>query len=271
MSSSVTSKRAPNWSSTEIDTLQEAVNERKCIFEASANTVEANLRKNRAWQQIADTVNSVGGHARTAENCRKRWSDFKSSLKQKLATIRKEQTRTGGGISMSPSLTATEEKAAESIRRQAVEGVPLGIDTLQQPAAATQSRTPATIAAAASRGTERDESVAAKRASASPDYETADDDDEIQQPAAASTPPPRSKRNRLELIANLEKSRLRTEEERLKVEKERLETEKERLQVERELLRVRQQSLEVARERLAVKKNQTRSSEGDRQLHFFNA
>ncbi|CAH1102118.1 unnamed protein product [Psylliodes chrysocephalus] len=63
------------------------------------------------WQNIADVLNSLGYGSKTADKWLKTWTDMKYNLKKKASDIKKDQSKTGGGLGSTKILTPFEERA----------------------------------------------------------------------------------------------------------------------------------------------------------------
>ncbi|XP_064622521.1 myb/SANT-like DNA-binding domain-containing protein 4 [Lineus longissimus] len=69
-------KRKPKFTETELDALVEGVQaKKKTVFNKFTDAVH-NEEKRIAWQKITDSINSVSKTLRTADDVRRKWSDW---------------------------------------------------------------------------------------------------------------------------------------------------------------------------------------------------
>ncbi|KOB56417.1 Uncharacterized protein OBRU01_25830 [Operophtera brumata] len=84
---------------------------------------QGRLRADRLWQELADTLNSVGsGVRKTSDKWKKVWACWKSKTKKKALAIRRHASGTGGGPSCRLILTPLEARVVGVIGALAVEG-----------------------------------------------------------------------------------------------------------------------------------------------------
>ncbi|KAE8623356.1 hypothetical protein XENTR_v10005577 [Xenopus tropicalis] len=86
-------------------------------------------KKNKAWKDIAEHVNSVGVCVRNVHQCKKRYQDIKRCLKKKLAEKSRYRSGTGGGPAKRVHYTRYEELLRTYIHRESVRGVSGMFDT----------------------------------------------------------------------------------------------------------------------------------------------
>ena len=86
--------------------------------------------KESIWGIITDNVNAVGNCKRDVAKVKRKWQDWKSRTKLKIAAIRKSQ-RTSSGKNDTPAgtLTDDEDKIRMLLGETAISGVPGGIDS----------------------------------------------------------------------------------------------------------------------------------------------
>ena len=65
--------RKQNFSASRIAVLTEKVEENLSIIQSKLTNSVTNLKRNEAWQKIADAVNAVGISNRTAAEIREKW------------------------------------------------------------------------------------------------------------------------------------------------------------------------------------------------------
>ncbi|XP_021709465.1 uncharacterized protein LOC110679358 [Aedes aegypti] len=77
------------------------------------------------WSNLAEDLNSLGPPTKTAEKWKRVWGDWKSNIKKKLVSNRKEQRSTGGGPCKIIELSSLEERVVDMAGlTAAVEGIP---------------------------------------------------------------------------------------------------------------------------------------------------
>uniref|UniRef100_A0A6P7F4N7 Regulatory protein zeste n=1 Tax=Diabrotica virgifera virgifera TaxID=50390 RepID=A0A6P7F4N7_DIAVI len=76
------------------------------------------------WEDLTNTLNSMGGAIKPWQSWRKCWQDIRSRTKVKMGNIKKHQNKTGGGPPIPPedNLTSTEEDVYSIIKEVSVEG-----------------------------------------------------------------------------------------------------------------------------------------------------
>ncbi|XP_068089456.1 uncharacterized protein [Hyperolius riggenbachi] len=84
--------------------------------------------KERLWATIRAAIRDVEGVDRTAQTCRKRFTDIKLKLHKKLTKLRHYATGSGGGPPASLKLTPYEEVVEPFIQTEALHGIPGGYD-----------------------------------------------------------------------------------------------------------------------------------------------
>ncbi|XP_075037450.1 uncharacterized protein LOC142098509 [Mixophyes fleayi] len=80
-------------------------------------------RRHQLWGRACDAVNAVGPLKRTVAHCRKRFSDIKRRLKEKMAQERRSTRRTGGGPPLRMEYTTYEEELRQIMPAEIVEGI----------------------------------------------------------------------------------------------------------------------------------------------------
>ncbi|XP_075042377.1 uncharacterized protein LOC142101835 [Mixophyes fleayi] len=80
-------------------------------------------RRHQLWGRVCDAVNAVGPLKRTVAHCRKRFSDIKRRLKEKMAQERRSTRRTGGGPPLRMEYTTYEEELRQIMPAEIVEGI----------------------------------------------------------------------------------------------------------------------------------------------------
>ncbi|XP_075049820.1 uncharacterized protein LOC142109652 [Mixophyes fleayi] len=80
-------------------------------------------RRHQLWERVCEAVNAVGPLKRTVAHCRKRFSDIKRRLKEKMAQERRSTRRTGGGPPLRMEYTTYEEELRQIMPVEIVEGI----------------------------------------------------------------------------------------------------------------------------------------------------
>lgn len=111
--------KSKNWTTKETVILLEEVQTEYTLLVSQFQNSVTTKKKQAIWKRIADRVNCVGGENRTAESCKKRWKDLKSSYLNKP----KFNSGTGGG---KPAPPVPFEDLLEQIIGQSnlTEGIP---------------------------------------------------------------------------------------------------------------------------------------------------
>ena len=79
------------------------------IFNKFTDTV-TNEKKERAWKQITDSINSVSKTLRTVDEVRRKWSDWSSITKGKDSQQKREARKTGGGKAEDVQISEVERR-----------------------------------------------------------------------------------------------------------------------------------------------------------------
>ncbi|XP_075056606.1 uncharacterized protein LOC142142640 [Mixophyes fleayi] len=80
-------------------------------------------RHHQLWGRVCEAVNAVGPLKRTVAHCRKRFSDIKRRLKEKMAQERRSTRRTGGGPPLRMEYTTYKEELRQIMPAEIVEGI----------------------------------------------------------------------------------------------------------------------------------------------------
>ncbi|XP_075061127.1 uncharacterized protein LOC142149721 [Mixophyes fleayi] len=107
------------------------------------------LRKKIIWQKLTDAVNAVGHIKRSVDNCRKRISDIKRRVKEKMFEEHRAATANGGGPAVVLTYTSYEDEFKQLIAPEVLEGINVR-DTdrpVSQPMAASAQQQKCPVAA----------------------------------------------------------------------------------------------------------------------------
>lgn len=122
-------KRAPSFSSEELEVLLDEVSLHKVTLFSSFRNNLCNSNKKELWSDIARKMAASGsGTPRSWQDVRKKWHDFSSQVKVRGSAVRRDRARTGAGTSSVQPLTAHEEKALAIMGDTISHGIPGGID-----------------------------------------------------------------------------------------------------------------------------------------------
>ncbi|XP_075036602.1 uncharacterized protein LOC142098054 [Mixophyes fleayi] len=80
-------------------------------------------RHHQLWARVCDAVNVVGPLKRSVAHCRKRFSDVKRRLKEKMAEKRRSTRRTGGGPPLRMEYTSHKEELRQIMPAEIVEAI----------------------------------------------------------------------------------------------------------------------------------------------------
>ncbi|XP_014676609.1 PREDICTED: uncharacterized protein LOC106816498 [Priapulus caudatus] len=225
---------------------------------------------------------------------RLKWSHLQSEVKKKAAKKRKDERKTGGGPCEVPDLTPIEEKIMAIIPTVAIEGIPGGIDTLDEStfrdvaplspcteASQCDSRppfesTPETqfleedawqplqiVSLGIGLGPEMDENPTVVSSVSSTPPQPAQQQNEYVDTHRKDTHHKRRRRDPGAEMSTKEVDIIRVVQERLKLETERLHCEQHRLAAEQEcMLDIEKRRLEIEQQRLEIELRRDTVSQG---------
>lgn len=129
MTSEVSKKRVPNFSSSETELLTHIVRRYSHVLENKKTDVVSNKLKEETWCKVADDFNSTSGvYVRNAQTLRAKYENIKKNLKRKYGDYRRSLYKTGGGPSQHIHLTHEEEIVMELVG-PSVKGLPPRFDS----------------------------------------------------------------------------------------------------------------------------------------------
>lgn len=103
-------RRAFNFTHDELEALVVAVEERKAeLFGKFTPTLTAQI-KEKKWQEATEAVSAVRGVQRTVDSIKKKWSTIASDAKTRGVLQKRDQAKTGAGVTEVKPLTSLEEK-----------------------------------------------------------------------------------------------------------------------------------------------------------------
>lgn len=105
-------RKGPNFSELEKCILVELIGSRRDIIESKTSDAKMILKKNKEWDDLAAEFNSRHGiNKRTTAQPKSLWKNLKSKTKSAVAKERRDQTKTGGGVS-----EVTTDKISSAVR-----------------------------------------------------------------------------------------------------------------------------------------------------------
>lgn len=90
-------KRKQNFTVPECTIILEQVERHLDIIRGKHSNAVTNARKQKAWQDITRSVNSLGYAQRTAAEVRDKWRNLTQQAKKQHAGLVKARRKTGGG------------------------------------------------------------------------------------------------------------------------------------------------------------------------------
>ncbi|XP_067668034.1 myb/SANT-like DNA-binding domain-containing protein 4 [Haliotis asinina] len=120
--------RKSNFSSFELDILTAEVAQNSNYLFGKLSAAVTAAGKKRLWNEIAEKINANANTKRDGDEVRKKWTDFRSSVKKKEMTRRREMKKTGGGP-CPQQLSEVEERVASLIPTCQLEGIEGGMES----------------------------------------------------------------------------------------------------------------------------------------------
>jgi len=72
------------------------VEKRAKLLFGSLSGATTGAMKQKGWEGVTGEVNAVGGYGRSVAEMKKKWVCRKSETKNKMASVKREQQKTGG-------------------------------------------------------------------------------------------------------------------------------------------------------------------------------
>ena len=91
-------ERQPNWTGEERKMLRDRYEEHKNELEAKFSPSITNNNKVELWQEISDSVSSLGVAKRSVAQCKKKYANMVTTAKTIHNNYKMERSKTGGGI-----------------------------------------------------------------------------------------------------------------------------------------------------------------------------
>lgn len=121
--------RKKNFTNTELEILvNEVESNQQILFSSFTAGGITNKRKNAAWENVTNAVNSVGSEERTVPEIKKKWFDIKVLAKKRVTAHRREMSATGGGQTTT-ELSPLDNRIACIIGDTALSGITKDGDT----------------------------------------------------------------------------------------------------------------------------------------------
>lgn len=81
-------KRKSNFAACEVSAIMEGIGKRMTTVNAKFTDSVTNAKKMKAWQEIAELVNTVSPVGRSVEEVKKKWEDMKTRTKKRAMEVR---------------------------------------------------------------------------------------------------------------------------------------------------------------------------------------
>uniref|UniRef100_A0A8C5CWD2 Myb/SANT-like DNA-binding domain-containing protein n=1 Tax=Gadus morhua TaxID=8049 RepID=A0A8C5CWD2_GADMO len=111
-----------NFTESELAILLHEVEMRKHMLFGTLSTGINAKQKRNEWERVCEAVNAVGFQQRTNSEIKKKWSDLKVEVKQRVSAHRRSVTETGGGTGVG-ELSPFDLRVAALIGDTALTGV----------------------------------------------------------------------------------------------------------------------------------------------------
>ena len=125
-------KRQPNFSADELEALTAGVEKRSKVLFGMLSGATTSATKQRAWEGITNEVNAVAGYGRTVGEIKRKWVCLKSETKGKMAAVKRERQKTGGGTNEEQEVSLMGSRIMGIMGEVCVVGIDGGIDTSKQ-------------------------------------------------------------------------------------------------------------------------------------------
>jgi len=122
-------KRQPNFTNEEVEVLTQGVEKRAKLLFGPLSGVNTGAMKQRGWEGVASEVNAVGGFGRSVAELKKKWVCVKSQTKGKVAAVKREQQKTGGGVSDAGEVSEMDMRILGVMGEVCVTGMSSGFDS----------------------------------------------------------------------------------------------------------------------------------------------
>jgi len=124
-------KRQPNFTADEMETLTTGVENRAKLLFGTLGGATTAAAKDNGWEAVTKEVNAVGGHGRVVKDIRRKWIVVKSETKGKMAGVKKERQKTGGGACEGEGMSLMENRILGVVGEVSVNGIVGGVDSTE--------------------------------------------------------------------------------------------------------------------------------------------
>jgi len=125
-------KRQSNFTSEEVEVLTVGVEKRAKLLFGTLGGATTAAMKQKGWEGVANEVNAVGGFGRSVTEVKKKWVCWKSQAKGKLAAVKREQQKTGGGSNDAEEVSTMDSRLLGIMGEVCVVGIEGGFDSSQK-------------------------------------------------------------------------------------------------------------------------------------------
>ncbi|CAG5006459.1 unnamed protein product [Parnassius apollo] len=94
----------------DIPNLMDNLKKHRDLARGRLRSLEGKVQAKRLWDELCNTLNSMGGCTKTVQQWQKVWIDRKHLAKKAAADSRRSASMTGGGPSVAPQLSYSELK-----------------------------------------------------------------------------------------------------------------------------------------------------------------
>ncbi|XP_030056112.1 myb/SANT-like DNA-binding domain-containing protein 4 [Microcaecilia unicolor] len=260
-------KRKSNFSVQETQTLLKEIKKRKDVLFSKQLNTTINEMKRKAWEEIAECVNSVGeGEQRTGTEVKRRYLDWRALMKRKRLN---SNVKLLGAEFHLPSSDVDESLNGEmddksgfvnesSFEWQSITDFREASGSLTGVKVEEEEEDPQSFEFEIE---EEEEILSSVMPDSKKGNEITEDFPHIEEFGTISSAQARLACEDSHLLISLEKQKLELEKQRLDIEAERLQVEKERLQIEKERLRhldMEHERLQLEKERLQIEREKLR-------------
>lgn len=129
----VRKSRDPNYNSIEEVAMIDVIDKYQKIITAKHDNNVTNLKKNKAWDEVARAVSAVSVHSRDASSVRKHWSLMKRMAKKRNSDIWNHIRGTGGGPPCPEQKQPLDDRVLTIMGETCVYGLKEGLDSMGGP------------------------------------------------------------------------------------------------------------------------------------------
>jgi len=100
----------------------------KLLFGTLGGATTAAMKR-QGWEGVTGEVNAVGGYGRSVAEVKKKWVCVKSETKSRMAAVKREQQRTGGGRNDAGEISSVDGRVMGIVGEVCVVGIEGGFDS----------------------------------------------------------------------------------------------------------------------------------------------